>query len=55
MFVPTWIGCCTIGGALLVACLVVAALLLACLVGGTLGGFGSLMAIPPLAPPIPPA
>ena len=55
MCVPTWIGCCTIGGALLVACLVVAALLPACLVGGTLGGFDSLMATPPLTPPTPPA
>ena len=44
-----------LGGALLVTCLVVAALLPACLVGGTLGGFGSLMATPPLAPPTPPA
>ena len=58
MCVPTWIGCCTIGGgggALLLACLVVAALLPACLVGGTLGGFDSLMATPPLTPPTPPA
>ena len=44
-----------LGGALLVTCLVVAALLPACLVGGTLGGFGLLMATPPLAPPTPPA
>ena len=43
------------GGALLLACLVVAALLPACLVGGTLGGFDSLMATPPLTPPTPPA
>ena len=65
MCVPAWIGCCTIGDALLIACLVVdalliaclvvAALLPACLVGGTLGRFGSLMATPPLAPPTPPA
>ena len=44
-----------LGGALLIACLVVAALLPACLVGGTLGGFDSLMATPPLTPPTPPA
>ena len=44
---------CLVVVALLVACLVVAALLVACLVGGTLGGFGSLMATPPLAPPTP--
>ena len=65
MCVPTWIACCTIGGALLVACLVVAALLVACLVvaallvaclvGGTLGRFGSLMVTPPLVPPTPSA
>ena len=53
MCVPTWIACCTIGGALLVACLVVAALLVACLVGGTLGRFGSLMTTPPFALPTP--
>ena len=43
------------GGALLIACLVIAALLPTCVVGGTLGGFGSLMATPPLTPPTPPA
>ena len=37
-----------LGGALLVACLVVAALLPALVVGGALGGFGSLIATPPL-------
>ena len=37
-----------LGGALLVACLVVTALLPALVVGGALGGFGSLMATPPL-------
>ena len=41
------------GGALLIACLVIVALLPTCVVGGTLGGFGSLMATPPLAPPTP--
>ena len=44
-----------LGGALLVACLVVVTLLPACVVGGTLGGFGLLMATPPLAPPTSPA
>ena len=63
MCVPAWIGCCTIGDALLIACLVVDALLIACLVvaallptclvGGTLGRFGSLMATPPFALPTP--
>ena len=46
---------CLVVDALLVACLVVTALLPACLVGGTLGGFDSLMATPPLTPPTPPA
>ena len=39
---------CLVVAALLVPCLVVAALLPTCLIGGTLGGFGSLMVTPPL-------
>ena len=42
-----------LAAALLVACLVAAALFVTCLVGGILGGFGSLMATPPFAPPTP--
>ena len=37
-----------LGGVLLLACLVVVVLLPTCVIGGALGGFGSLMATPPL-------